>query len=360
MSRFSDYTYDYFMAELLKDPPNGINVQEGSLFYSSVSKMALRLEDAYNDMDELYDNMDISTADLEHLIVYGAEEGCAYKDATYATVKAVFNQAYAAGDRFSAVDADYNYTIIDTIDASTFTYELECETEGTGPNSYLGDIEPIEDETGFTSGVITALTQAGTEAEDEEEYRYRLLAYKANAKPYAGNRPYWKKVMSDEGAGGIKAYRRASDATNYLIYYLTASYATPTASEISALQAVIDPESSGEGDGYAPIGNIVKLMAAESVTVTVTGTVTYGTAQSWDTLGTAITAAIEAYMLSLRKSWADTGEEGYLIARLSGVESAILGVEGVTDLTNLTLNGSAANVNLTKTQIPVLGTVTMS
>ena len=64
--------------------------------------------------------------------------------------------------------------------------------------------------------------------------------------------------------------------------------------------------------------------------------------------------AVSEYLLSLRKSWESND---YTVVRISQLEAAILALEGVVDIDNTTLNGSANNLILTKYQIPVFGGV---
>ena len=64
--------------------------------------------------------------------------------------------------------------------------------------------------------------------------------------------------------------------------------------------------------------------------------------------------AVSEYLLSLRKSWESND---YTVVRISQLEAAILALEGVVDIDNTALNGSANNLILTKYQIPVFGGV---
>ena len=65
-------------------------------------------------------------------------------------------------------------------------------------------------------------------------------------------------------------------------------------------------------------------------------------------------SAVSDYFLDLRKEWADTS---YLIVRISQVDTRMLGVRGVVDVQNTSLNDSMENLILDKYEIPVLGGV---
>ena len=76
--------------------------------------------------------------------------------------------------------------------------------------------------------------------------------------------------------------------------------------------------------------------------------------------------AIEAYMVELRHDWATPNEfnEYALSVYASRITAAIVGVPGISNVTNVRLNGTAADITLQQTgqkqQIPVKGTVTLN
>ena len=64
---------------------------------------------------------------------------------------------------------------------------------------------------------------------------------------------------------------------------------------------------------------------------------------SFDKLKTAIEDKIKEYFLELRVVWAN---ENNLIVRISQIESRIMGITGVVDISNTTLNGQEGNLEL--------------
>ena len=93
-------TFENIMNQMLDEIPDGYSKDEGSLIYNAVSLMAARLEEAYENLEEVNANMMVDTQDLEHLIASGAEAGVPIKEATCATFKAKFNIAVEIGDAF--------------------------------------------------------------------------------------------------------------------------------------------------------------------------------------------------------------------------------------------------------------------
>ena len=75
---------------------------------------------------------------------------------------------------------------------------------------------------------------------------------------------------------------------------------------------------------------------------------------SWPDVQAAVTTAIRGYFQSLIKLWADSEA---ITVRISQIETRVLAVPGVLDVENTTLNAVGANIQLTGTEIPVLGEV---
>lgn len=65
--------------------------------------------------------------------------------------------------------------------------------------------------------------------------------------------------------------------------------------------------------------------------------------------------AIQDYFDSLAKTW---DEQENLVVRVSQIETKVLNVEGVIDITGTKINGGTQNIPLASNAIPVLGVVT--
>lgn len=372
MSLYDDRTYENLMEEMRNDLSIDVDQQEGSFLDLALGKQAVRLEEAYENLEYVYDNMFCDTQDREHLIESGAEAGLPIDEGTQAVVLATINCEIELGTIFTALDSEYNYEVTEyygridheTVDdegeevtLSYYQYKLTAEDVGIEPGSYRGDIEPTEFIDDFEEGWVVSLVSAGTDEEETEAYRERRLQW-FQTKPCSGNRTWYVETLKElDNVGAAKAKRRQSGSSYVECYILDEDYAPASASIISAVKAAIDPTSyTGEGYGLAPIGHSVNVQAPTSVTINVACTLSLDTGLIYNDVKDAVEAACAAYLLELRKAWED---ESNLIVRISGFETKILTVEGVSDVT-VTLNGSASNITVTTYQIPVLGTVTGS
>ena len=355
---YEDRTQDVIVEEMLEDFGANVRTDEGSLAYNACVKCASELEDTYTDMAELEDNALADTMDISHLIRYGAERGIEYKVATPATVKAVFEQAMTIGDRLSC--QDYTYSITEAVEGEENTYLMVCEEEGVEPNATTGELEPVDYIDDYQGGEITEVVILGTDDEDEEVFRGRVIdSFSATA--FGGNKSdYRLYVDAQSGVGGCKPKRRESGSEWINIYVINSEMGPASAELVATLQNLIDPETShGEGDGKAPICHKVQVISAGSETINVAAALTLDSGYTPEVIQPQALEKITAYINQLAMEWEDNNDSE-LTVRLARIEAILIGIDGVIDVTSLTLNGSSANVSVTWTDVPVIGTVTIS
>ena len=117
-----------------------------------------------------------------------------------------------------------------------------------------------------------------------------------------------------------------------LITILNSNFDVANETLLNLVKETLDPdEYTGEGYGLAPIGHVVNVVSAEAVEITVKTTITFDVGYSWSNLQTSIDEVIENYLLELRKTWAD---EDHLIVRISQIETRLLGIKGIVDITH--------------------------
>lgn len=372
MSRYEEKTYENLMTEMRGDLSVEIDQQEGSFVDLALSKQAVRLEEAYEELDYVDENMLVDTQDREHLIESGIEAGLPIDEGSPAVVLATINCEVPEGTVFSALDSEYNYERgdyvgrinVETVDddgdpvtLSYYQYQLVAEDPGVEPGSYTGDIEPEEVLDDFEEGWIVSLVTAGEDEEDTEDYRERRLEW-FKTKSCAGNRAYYKEVIKDiDNVGGVKMERRQPGSSYIKAYIQNSGYKAASAELRAVVKEMVDPTTySGEGYGMAPIGHQLEINTVTEITVNIAVTLVLESGLEYEDIASQVEAKCEAYLDGLRKAWED---ESYLIVRISGLETKIIEIEGVQDV-SLTINSAASNLTLTAYQIPVLGTVTGS
>lgn len=394
-----EITYQEILERMLNRVSDKFDKREGSVIYDTHSPTAIELQILYMYLNEIIGDMYGDTASREFLILRCKERGIYPDAATYAVLKGVFtpDSVDVIGKRFNI--NELNYIVLGKNDNGG--YRVQCETEGTVGNRYLGQMIPIEYVDGLETAELTEVLIPGEDEEDTESLRTRYFE-SFDAKAYGGNiRDYLEKTNAIPGVGATKvtriwngdispkdlipgetvkswyngivetlepepkawlqaiytaaANKKLTTGGTILLTILNSEYSPPAPELIQTVQTAIDPEvNAGEGYGLAPIGHVVTVEGATPITINVTTTVTFDSGYSWSNLQQSINEAVKSYLLELRKSWA---EASYLVVRVSQIETRILGVQGVVDITNTQINGDTDNLTLGKYEVPILGRV---
>ena len=395
---YEDQTYEVILDRMLGRVSDKLDKRPSSVIYDTHSSTAVELQVLYIELEYLITNSYGDTAAREFLIRLCADRGITPEPATNAILKGEFTPTNIdmTGKRFNI--GAVNYTVTEQITPGV--YQVQCEETGTIGNQYLGNMVPMD----YISGLETAtLTEVLVPGEDEEETEHLRQRYfdSFNEKSFSGNViDYLTKVRAINGVGDVKVTRAWNGdidpvsmipTTSVTAWYngltitgevrkwidavysaasnkkLTVGgtvlvtivdsddYGAASATLVSAVQEALDPEdAAGEGLGLAPIGHVVTVKSADPVSINVTTTLAFDSGYNWTNLRTAITEAVSAYLLELRKEWADSR---FLVVRISQIESRILAIKGVADITDTQINGGEGNLTLDKYEIPVMGGV---
>lgn len=348
---FEDRTYENIMAEMMAEMPDDINTEEGSLIFNACVKQALKLEEAYLSMAYVYDNMLPDTQDEEHLIRYALERGVQIKEATKAILLGEFMQEIDIGTRFTLNDMDY--VAIERIE--DYKYKLECEEEGIVGNTSFGEIDPVDYVEDWQGGSITKVLIPGQNQEDIEVFRKRVFDT-FSTKAFGGNKEEYLQYFHElDGIGGVKVRRRATDGVFIYAYIIDSDFNVPSEKMVKEVQSGIDPETShGEGEGFAPIGHQVQVIPVNGIPINIETSITFDTGYTYADMESYIFREIDTYFKELASTWESVP---MLTVRISQLESKILSIKGVIDISDTKLNGKESNVILGEFDIPVRGNV---
>ena len=393
-------TYEVILERMLGRISDKLDKRPSSVIYDTHSATAAELQILYIELEYLIRNSYGDTAAREYLILLAKDRGIVPKPASKAILKGEFTPADldVTGKRFS-IDG-VNYVVTERL--AEGQYRVQCETPGSIGNRYLGQLIPIEYINGLQTAQLTDFLIPGEDEEDTETLRQRYFD-SFNEKSFGGNRAdYLGKVRSVEGVGGVKVTRvwngnlRPADmipseaATKWVnsvvnglddqtkkwlsaVHIATSqkklavggtvlitivesdSFRAATQELINKVQNMLDPDNeAGEGVGLAPIGHIVKVQSASEIIINVTADIDFDKGYGWSNLQEAISKAVEDCLKELRRTWADSAN---IVVRISQIESKILAVRGVKDISNTRVNGSLENLKLGAYEVPVIGGV---
>lgn len=350
---FEDISFETLIERMLdrvvEQNPN-IDVREGSVIYNAIAPAAYELMGIYIEMKRVYDESFADTASREALIKKCAERGIEPKKETFAILEGVFNIDVPIGSRFSLDDLNY----IVTEKVGDFIFKLKCETAGVIANSHFGALIPIDYIEGLETAELKNLLIPGEDEEDTEVLRERYFS-SFNSQAFGGNKKdYIDKTNSLDGVGATKVTPVWNGGGTVLLTILDSNLNKATDTLIQFVKNYIDPLPEGTGMGLAPIGHVVTVNTVEEIGITISTTISFENPYSFEQVKERIKELINDYFLSLKKNWANTDET---IIRVSQIETRILSVSGVVDISNTKINGAEQNLILTKYQIPVLGDI---
>lgn len=397
---YENETYEVILERMLDRVSDQLDKRPSSLIYDTHSSTAIELQILYIELEYLIKNSYGDTAAREFLVMLCKDRGITPESATNAVLKGEFTPTDidVTGQRFNI--GSLNYVVTEQI--APGQYQVVCETAGVIGNQYLGQMIPMEYIDGLETATLTEVLVPGEDEEETEALRQRYFD-SFNEQAFGGNRAaYLEAVRKIDGVGDVKVtrvwngdirpaemipgikvqtwynsvkdtldaevrawletvYNAASEkkltvgGTVLVTVVNSLDYGEASNVLLESIQTELDPvQNAGEGYGLAPIGHVVSVKSAETVAVYVTTTVTFEEGSNWTNTKAAIEEVIKAYLLELRQEWA---ESSYLIVRVSQLETRILGVKGVIDITNTKINGSAENLSLGEYQVPTFGGV---
>ena len=340
-------TYEEILQRCLDRIPNTIDKRQGSIIYDALAPCCVELAQMYIELSGIYDQVFIDTAVGEALDKLVEQNGVKRKDATYALRKGEFNMVVPVDNRFS--DGENTYIVIENI-VGTNNSILRCEQAGAVGNSYYGSLTPITYLQGLTKAELTDIIDMGDDIESDEDLRIRYME-SVTAPQFGGNvSDYQNKVKSLTGVGGCKVIPIWNGGGTVKLIITNSQGGVPTSSLVNDVQEAVDPNQDQKGLGIAPIGHIVTVVGAVAKKISVSATFTLESGVNPADIKDSVNNIVDNYFKSLSTNW---DKEDNLIVRISQLETRLLGVAGVLDITNTKMNNSTSNLSLESNEIPV-------
>ena len=337
----------------------------GQIIQTALAATAIELANLYKQLEFIDEQHSPDTADRSHLEAWCRTFSITPLQATYAVHKAVIEmrEGYEVpiGSRFSQ-EGDLNFTLISKNDKPN-EYSVQCETAGEIGNTAYGRIIPIINIPGLLSATITGLEIPGTDVESDESLKER---FKANFqdKSYGWNLATYKQEVSKlQGVGGCKFVRHFEEKDFWIgVYIMDSTFKKASEELIGRVQEFLlpilpdysEPVINNSGEGEVAIGHVPKVMSVteKQINLNLHLDLSYGTL--YEELEATIKQKVTDYLNNLNSRW---DENDYLVVRVSGIEAAILDVQGVTDIYDTEINGERANLTLGEFEIAVLGDI---
>lgn len=205
---------------------------------------------------------------------------------------------------------------------------------------------------GITAITNEQATADGFDAESDDALRERF--YEALRRPPTSGNIYHYQAWAKEipGVGGAKVFPLARGDNTVDVIIIDAEKRPASSALIDAVQSLIDPGSTGKGEGEAPIGAHCYVSAATSLPINVTATVTL--LQGWTIEGVTetISRSVTEYLqeIAFRQDYVSSGK----------VAAAINDSAGVLDYTDFAVQGGVGNVQIGPREVATLGEVVVN
>ena len=350
---YEDQTYEEILDRSLARVTTSVDKSEGSVVMNAVAPTSAEHTQIYIELGGIVTNGYADTAIREYLIKRCKERGITPDEATPAILRGEFSLEIPIGARFNLDELNYKAIAFIELVEGIYSYQMECETVGTEGNKYFGDLSAITYVGDLTSASLTELLIPAEDEEDTETLRARYYA-SFDSTPYGGNKQdYITKTNSLAGVGKTKVIPIWDGGGTVKLIIIDSDFNSATPTLVDSVQQAMDPIGvQGQGVGIAPIGHTVTVVSVRDVSVIIKVTITYNEGYSWAGVSTAVNEVMETYFLEMRRDWAN---QDYLMVRVSQIETRLLQITGILDVTGTKINGVEANLTLEYDQVPVLG-----
>ena len=264
-----------------------------------------------------------------------------------------------------------------TLTQSTPYVLLECDEPGTIGNAYIGPILPITAVNNLAEARIIGTQTPAQNDETDDNYRARIID-RINQKSFAGNMAGYREFVREiPGVGDVMIFPIWNGGGTVKLSIIDSSLNVATPEFVMAVQELIDPIPYNQlGLGAAPIGHRVTVTTPEAVPVRISANLYLRPGYTLPQIQVPAEIAIDDYLYGLRNEWAMSARlmidelantrdyDGDLILFLARISSILIGVEGVANVTNVTINGVPDDLVLRQDKLsqllPMFGSVVLS
>nr|DAZ69206.1 MAG TPA: Baseplate J like protein [Caudoviricetes sp.] len=368
----SQYTFDGLMQQCLARIPDDFDKRQGSVIYDAIAPCIVEIAKNYQQLQLFYMNTYLMTASGNSLDYRCYDYGIDRLQPTYAQrlAKCLDKDAQPTdieiGTRYSTISdiSPIYYKCTEKLDTGSFV--LECETEGTVGNEYVGELLPIEYNKNLGSIVISTIYKPARDLETDDELRERTLEWLRN-KPFGGNvQDYVNWCTEYDGIGQVQVYPTWNGGGTVKLSIIDPSNNTCSPEFIEQVKEYFDPEPYATGLGQAPIGHNVTVVTATEKEINISADVMLDETYEQGQIKEPCKQAIQGYIDELRSEWGerDRLNKYSLTVAIFKIIVALNTVSGIINVTNVTINGESTDLELTedklKQELPKLGEVTIN
>lgn len=199
---------------------------------------------------------------------------------------------------------------------------------------------------GITNVTNPSAITGGLEEESTASLQERIVEHDASAGySYGGTESDYKRwALAVEGTGSVTIIAPTDDSGVIQLVLMDVN-GDPASEDLctAVYNHIMSPDDGSLR--LAPINDKISVTAPSVLTITVSATIKLAEGSSMDEAKSSLVTAMKAYFLEA----ADDGEIKY-----TRVGSVLLGLDEVTDYSDLTVNGGTANISLPSGKMPTI------
>lgn len=342
-------TQEEILSRLLSEISTEYDKTVGSFFYDVEKPVSSELETVYGKVEDILKNGFAKTAEGEYLDNKVLEQGLTRKPATASTVTVKItgtpNSSVSVGDKVAS--DTLVFTVIENAaldENGTASVLASCDTLGKIGNIPIGAINkfPVT-----LPGLVTVTNEVaatgGFDAETDDELRERYFE-KVSLPATSGSKYHyigWAKEVN--GVGDAKCIPLWNGNGTVKVIIINKDKGVASAELIAEVATHIEENR--------PIGASVTVESATPLTINISVSLVLASGVTEETAVERITKSVTAFLQNKAFS------SSYIsFAQIGG---CILNCDGITDYTDLTLNGGTENIDVSETAVPVLGVITI-
>jgi uncharacterized phage protein gp47/JayE len=352
---------------MIGNVPSDVDASEGTFVYDALSPTASEIVQQEINLDQVLLRVFATTAaangystELENRTT---ELGITRKSGTHAT----------ATVQITGTDGTYTDVTVQTVAGLQYTIDSINISSGTGTataiaaaigtayNVVSGTITDFAAQiSGLTGVTNTTAVTGGSDVETDADLLTRYLT-KVQSSGKSGNKAdYENWALGVAGVGAVQVMPLWNGNGTVKVVLLGTDKTPAGDGIVTTAQSLICPGQSPTGGGLAPIGATVTVCAATAVPINVSATLAMTGTQTATEIQSAFQAALVAYLAS-RAFIPDPANSSQNISiKLAQIGALLLNQAGVSDYSNLKINGGTSNVAIAIDQVPIVGTVALS
>ena len=359
-------SYDNLLQQALDRIPDDIDKREGGIIFDALATICYDLETAYMDLHNYMLNTFPTTAVDGWLDMKVLEQGVERYQPTHSYNSAEFKDSTG---EFLDIPLNTRFSTSNIIDGFIFTvderlskghYSLKSENPGNAPSKYIGPLLPVDNINNLGSAVMTGNLITGRDIETDDELRARYLVA-IKDRPFGGNiASYIHEALSIEGVGGVQVFPTFDGPGTVGLMVVDNNYEPATPELINIVKNYFDPE---DGQGVSPIGHNVTVMTPNTLELNIEVKVIFKAGANVPQVTEDINNSINNYLDEVKKDWG-VHSEVYIYETqvfLARILVSVLQVEGVSNASSITINGSTEDITLVQSMdenyIPTVGGV---